>query len=120
MPHLSIENSDTSNRLNDYISACNKSGYPSVVCKRYTKYAEVAVMFDIADSFSLAPYEERAKDIIESVSHIIRKHTEVHPGDTIQLFTVYVRKREIPTAEALASDLSEYYTELVDNLKASS
>jgi len=105
MPHLSIKKNDASNRLNDYISTCNKSGYQSVICKRSTKYAEVDVMFDMADSFSLSPYEKRADDILELVSHTIRKHTEIHPGDTIQLFMVHLQKFEIPTAEAVASDL---------------
>lgn len=119
MPYLSTK-PDDSTRINNYISDCIKSGYPSVICKRYTKYADIDVMFDLADSFSLAPYQERAEDIIGSVSRIIQKHTEIAPGDTVELLTIHLKKREILTAEALASDLSKYYVNLIDSVKAQS
>src|SRR5690554_4148307 len=90
MPHLSIKNSDASNRLNDYIFSCTKSGYPSVVCKRYTKYADVDVMFDLSDSFSLSPYEARSKEILNAVSTIVEKHTSLRGGDNISLFDVHI------------------------------
>ncbi|WGR63103.1 hypothetical protein E3U26_20635 (plasmid) [Paracoccus ferrooxidans] len=115
MPHLSIKNSDASNRLNDYIFSCTKSGYPSVVCKRYTKYADVDVMFDLSDSFSLSPYEARSKEILNAVSTIVEKHTSLRGGDNISLFDVHIGKREIPVAEALSAELHDYYMALVNS-----
>lgn len=116
MPHLSIKNRDASNRLNDYIFSCIKSGYPSVVCKRYTKYADVDVMFDLADSFSLSPYEARSKDILNAVFTIIEKHTSLRGRDNISLFDVHIEKREIPVAEALSEELHDYYRDLVNSV----
>ncbi len=116
MPHLSIKNSDASNRLNNYILTCNKSGYPSVVCKRYTKYTDIDVMFDLANSFSLSPYEARSKEILNSVSTIVEKHTSLRGRDSISLFDVHIEKRDILVAEALPAELHDYYMHLVNSI----
>ncbi|WP_312531557.1 hypothetical protein [Paracoccus sp. (in: a-proteobacteria)] len=116
MPHLSIKGNDDSNEMNDYIEECSKSGYPSVICKRYSKYADVDVRFDLRDSFSLAPYEDMSKDILKKVSQIVEKHTKIGSGVKISLFNIFVERREIPVAEALSAELHAYYVDLVNSV----
>lgn len=43
---------------------------------------------------------------MNTVASIIKKHTEIGAADTVDLLTVCIKKREISSAEALASDLS--------------
>lgn len=59
-------------------------------------------MFDLSDTVSLVPYQEKAHEILSDISGIIKKHTKIGAADTVDLFTVYIKKREISSAEALA------------------